>query len=240
MAYIAICRWDMENIVIGIEGLVGSGKTSICKKMLEYVPNSIILHGGNLYRGIIYALMNLNKEIDLKNLKSNISNIDIKDLMDKLKVEFRIENRESIIYVDGIKIDENILQNKENSIAVSIAGGNADNKHFYVFARDLIDKYKTMYNVIVSGRDLMKIYPDLDYHFFITASLEERVKRKMKQYGDNNNYEQIKQNIVKRDELQDEAGYYKIYDNTIKVDVTDCSTIEDSTLKVMKYLDLKN
>ena len=62
----------------------------------------------------------------------------------------------------------------------------------------------------------------------------------MKQYGDNNNYEQIKQNIVKRDELQDEAGYYKIYDNTIKVDVTDCTTIEDSTLKVMKYLDLKN
>ena len=28
----------------------------------------------------------------------------------------------------------------------------------------------------------MKIYPNLDYHFFITASLEERIRRKSIQY----------------------------------------------------------
>ena len=72
----------MANIVIGIEGLVGSGKTSICKKMLDYIPNSIILHGGNLYRGIVYALINNSNSIDLKNLKDNIVNVDIKSLMD--------------------------------------------------------------------------------------------------------------------------------------------------------------
>ena len=43
-----------DNIVIGIEGLVGSGKTSICRELLKLIPNSIILHGGNLYRGIVY------------------------------------------------------------------------------------------------------------------------------------------------------------------------------------------
>ena len=123
----------MGNIVIGIEGLVGSGKTSICKNLLNYIPNSIILHGGNLYRGIVYALMKSSKNIDLKNLKENITNIDIKDVMDTLKVEFRIENRESNVYVDGVKIEEDILQDKENSMAVSIAGGNADNLHSTIF-----------------------------------------------------------------------------------------------------------
>ena len=34
----------MENIVIGIEGLVGSGKTSICKCLLDKIDNSIIFH----------------------------------------------------------------------------------------------------------------------------------------------------------------------------------------------------
>ena len=81
----------MNNIVIGIEGMVGSGKTSICRKLLEYIPNSIILHGGNLYRGIIYALMHNSDKIDISNLKENIKNIDIKKLMDDLKVNLEIE-----------------------------------------------------------------------------------------------------------------------------------------------------
>ena len=225
----------MKNIVIGIEGLVGSGKTSICRKLLIYIPNSIILHGGNLYRGIVYALMS-KKDIDLSNLKANIQNIDIKDLMDKLKVELRIEDRESVIYVNGVKIEEDNLQSKEASMAVSIAGGSADNSHLYVFARNLIDAYKEKFNVIVSGRDLMKIYPDLDYHFFITASLEERIKRKMIQYGNNGKYQEIKQNIIKRDELQEKAGYYRIYNNTIKIDVTECKSVDESSRKVLENI----
>ena len=90
--------------------------------------------------------------------------------------------------------------------------------------------------MIVSGRDLMRIYPNLNYHFFITASLEERIRRKMSQYGKNSDYEEVKQNIVKRDELQEKAGYYTIYDNTIKVDVTDCKTVEKSTMRVLKHI----
>ena len=143
---------------------------------------------------------------------------------------------ESVIYVNGIKIEEDNLQSKEASMAVSIAGGSADNSHLYVFGKNLIDTYKEKFNVIVSGRDLMKIYPDLDYHFFIEASLEERIKRKMTQYGDKANYEDIKQNIVKRDELQKEAGYYNIYENTIKIDVTDCKSVEESAKEVLKFI----
>ena len=226
----------MNNIVIGIEGLVGAGKTSICRELLKHIPNSIILHGGNLYRGIIYALMRSSSNIDLKNLKENIKDIDIKKIMDTLKVEFKIENRESVVYVDGKKIDEEKLQSEDSSLAVSIAGANADSEKFYAFARHLINMYSQEYNVIVSGRDLMRIYPNLNYHFFITASLEERIRRKMSQYGKNSDYEEVKQNIVKRDELQEKAGYYTIYDNTIKVDVTDCKTVEKSTMRVLKHI----
>lgn len=222
----------MSNVVIGIEGLVGSGKTSICRELLKRIPNSIILHGGNLYRGIVYALMT-SKHIDLNNLKNNIKNIDIKDMMDKLGVEFKIENGETVIYINGKKIDEDNLQSEEASMAVSIAGANADNSELYGFARKLIDKYNKKFNVIVSGRDLMNIYPDLDYHLFIEADIEERVKRKMKQYGENADYNKVKQNIVERDKLQERAGYYKIYDKTIRIDVTDCSTVEEATKKVL-------
>ena len=45
------------NIVIGIEGYVGAGKTAICKELLNKIPNSILLDGGSLYRAIVCSLM---------------------------------------------------------------------------------------------------------------------------------------------------------------------------------------
>ena len=70
-----------KNIVIGIEGYVGAGKTSICKELLNRIPNSIIIHGGNLYRTIVYALLNLGKSKEV--LSSKLKNVDIKQIMDK-------------------------------------------------------------------------------------------------------------------------------------------------------------
>ena len=86
-----------DNITIGIEGLVGSGKTSLCRALLEMIPNSIILHGGNLYRGIVFALMK--SGVDITKMQESLHSgnpIDIKQIMDMLKVELKIENRESV------------------------------------------------------------------------------------------------------------------------------------------------
>lgn len=227
----------MEHIVIGIEGLVGAGKTSISRELLKKMPNTILLHGGNLYRAIVYALMNSQKNmINLTNLSKDLKNIDIKALMDKLQVRFEIENGESVVYVANQKIDEEDLQSRENSLAVSIAGKEADNSHLYSFARILINMYKEKFNVIVSGRDLMKIYPNLDYHFLITASLKERVRRKCIQYNEKANKKIVEENIIKRDKLQEESGFYQKYEKTIEVDVTDCKSAEEGANKLLAYI----
>lgn len=223
----------MNNIVIGIEGLVGSGKTSICRELNKRLPNSIILHGGNLYRGIVYAFMKQNNSNSINSLK----NIDITSIMKKLNVEIKLENNETVVYVDGIKIEEDELQNEKTSMAVSIAGNIANNQKLFIFAKNIIDKFKENYNVIVSGRSLMQIYPELDYHFLITASLDERVKRKAMQYKNEVDLEELKNHIIKRDELQEKSGFYKVYPKTIKVDVTDCKNIEESTNKICEYIE---
>ena len=170
-----------NNITIGIEGLVGAGKTSICRELLKKVPNSIILHGGNLYRGIVFALMSSGADMN-KIMHKTDKPIDIKQMMDMLKVELKIENRESVVYVNGKEINEDNLQSDTTSMAVSKIAKDADNAKFYMFGKKLIDTYKKQYNLIISGRDLMKIYPELDYHFFVTADIDTRVERKMHQY----------------------------------------------------------
>lgn len=226
----------MENITIGIEGLVGAGKTSICRAMLDKIPNSIILHGGNLYRGIVYALMN--SGIDMSKIVNNSDKpIDIKQMMDMLKVEIKIENRESVVYVDGKKINEDNLQSDATSLAVSKIAKDADNSKFYAFGKKLIDVYKKQYNLIISGRDLMKIYPELDYHFFVTADIETRVDRKMHQYTNEKiTREELKKHIEERDSLQEQAGFYKRYDKTIDIDVTECKSAEESAMKILEKI----
>ena len=228
----------MNNIVIGIEGLVGSGKTSICRELNKRLPNSIILHGGNLYRGIIYAVMNSNKELgsNMQNLKQMMQDVDIKKIMDMLKVEFKVENRETVVYVNGKKIEEEKLQSKQASMAVSVAGGSADNTKLFSFCKNIINEFKEKYNVILSGRALMSIYPELDYHFFITASLDERVKRKASQYDKNVNLEELREHIMLRDELQRKAGFYDLNEKTIEIDVTECKNVKESTDKLLKYI----
>lgn len=223
----------MANLVICIEGLVGAGKTTICRNLINIIPNTVLLNGGNLYRTVISAI--IGKGIKISDLVENAKSIDIKKMMDILKIEIKIEDGETGFYIDGIKADEDYIQSKEISMAVSSIGGRANEENLYKFAKELIDNLKEKYNVIVSGRDLMKIYPECDYHIFITADLEERVKRKAMQY-DNKNLEEIKENIIKRDELQKEAGYYDLSGITTVVDVTECKTAEESTNKVLEIL----
>lgn len=226
-----------KNIVIGIEGLVGSGKTSICRELLKRDENAVLLHGGNLYRAIVYTLMQ--KEHNLFKLKKITKNADIKKYMDDFKVEIRFEDRESKIYIDGDLADEEELQSKASSLAVSVVGGIADNTKLFEFSKKLIDELRLEHNVIVSGRSLMEIYPNLDYHLFITASLEERVKRKCIQYKEKNSKASVKRNIKIRDRLQKMAGFYKIYPNTIQIDVTECKSAEESTNKVLENIKYK-
>lgn len=223
----------MANLVICIEGLVGAGKTTICRNLINIIPNTVLLNGGNLYRTVISAI--IEKGTKISDLVENAKSIDIKKMMDILKIEIKIEDGETCFYIDGIKADEDYIQSKEISMAVSSIGGRANEESLYKFAKELIDNLKEKYNVIVSGRDLMKIYPECDYHIFITADLDERVKRKAMQY-DNKNLEEIKENIIKRDELQKEAGYYDLSGITTVVDVTECKTAEESTNKVLEIL----
>lgn len=221
----------MENIVVGIEGLVGSGKTSICKCLLEYIDNSILFHMGNLYRAIVYGLLSEYHSID--NMKQKLQHVNIKEKMDNLNIAYKIENRETQIYINDKKITEEILQSPEISMGVSVISNVVDNKDAFIVVKKIVDEMKEKYNVIASGRALVDIYPEMDYHFFIIASLDERVNRKYIQYKGKVSKKDLKNHISTRDQLQDKSGFYKKYNKTIIVDVTECKSARESTELVL-------
>lgn len=218
----------MENIVIGIEGTVGAGKTSIARELLKDIENSIILHGGEIYRAIVYGMM--------QNKIENTENLDAFEVMKKLGIEIKLENRETVIYMNGRKIEEKELQSKKSSMEVSKVSNMANNTKLYEFGKELIDEYRKDYNIILSSRDIVKMYPDVTKHFFIDASIEERTNRKYMQYNKEIPKEQVKEMIQARDELQEKSGYYKIYPQTKVLDVTNCKDAREAAQMVLENM----
>ena len=227
----------MENIVIGIEGYVGTGKTSVCRKLLDKIPNSVLLHGGNIYRAITYGILKTGL-INVKEDNNKLSSLNIKNIMDKLKL--KIEDRESVVYIHDKKIEEKDLQSLETSIATSKISSYANNDKLYDFGRNIIESLKQNYNVILSSRDIVNMYPKVDYHFLLVADIDERVRRKMNQYKGEITADELKEHIQKRDELQKQSGYYKIHPITKVIDVTACKTVEDETNKIMEFIKNNN
>jgi len=224
----------MENLVIGIEGLVGAGKTSIARCLLDKIPNSILLHGGNIYRAIMCGVMKRNTSIN--ELIQQFKGKDVRNVMEELHISIELKNRETVVLINGKEIEEAELQSKQASMAVSSVSGVADNHSLYAFGNTIIQDFKNHYHVILSSRDIMKMYPEVDYHFFVTASLEERVRRKCIQYGGEE--KEVKEHIQHRDALQEKTGYYQIYENTITIDATHFASPEEGAEAMMQYIKL--
>lgn len=219
----------MNNIVIGIEGQVASGKTSICKELVNMIPNSIFIDGGNIYRGIVEALALAHIEPTKMG-----KDLDPLEIMKKLKVEFKIENKMTEIYIAGNKISDDIIQNAHNAVEVSKMANTSDNSHLFTFARNIIEQYKQKYNIIVSARELLDIYPNMDCHVFVTASLEERIKRRYAQYNGKYTVEEITKMIESRDKLHEQSGFNKKGAKTITVDVTESKNAKEAAEKILK------
>ena len=111
-----------------------------------------------------------------------------------------------------------------------------DSKAFYEYAGKIIDYYRKQYNVVVTARNLVNIYPDMTYHVYVTADINERVERRYKQYNGKYSKEEIKEMILKRDKIHEKAGFNKKFERSIDVDITECKNAKESAKKIFNKL----
>lgn len=223
---------EKENIVICVEGMVSSGKSSMCNELIKLIPNCIYIDTGYIYRGIILALIKNNVDI-------NVAKENMLKYMKELNVEFNVENGITEIYIDGEKIKREEVESMQNSIGVSKVASISNNKPLYAFGKQVIENYKQKFNVICSGRGMLDMYPEMNCHIYITASLDARVQRRYKQYNGKYSIEEIRKSIEERDKLHEEAGFNKTCDVTLKIDLSDCNSAEESAKKVFNELKVK-
>ena len=176
-----------KYVSIAIDGLAGSGKSSI-SKLLASAINYKYINTGMMYRLIAYLIKSNN--IDISNIKAIISKYEESNI--------KYINDEKVL-LNNINIYKDIRLEEISLLASNIA----KNENIREF---LVTQQRQMglnTNVVMDGRDIGSVvFPNSKYKFFLFASPEIRAKRRIEQnkiMGIKTEYNQILNDIIKRD-----------------------------------------
>ncbi len=202
-----------EKIIIAIDGPAASGKGTVAKKLAK-IFNLPHLDSGQLYRYIAYqaikSAINLNDKSALLELTDKIT-FDISEIED--------------------------LRNDEISTVASIISQ-------YSEIRDQLIEYQRDFassGAVVDGRDIGTIiFPNADYKFYITASLDQRTERRYLQRKKDNaeiDRNNIKNDINNRDlrDINRKIAPLKKAEDAIEIDTTEMK-IDDVIDFIVKYI----
>ncbi|WP_066729215.1 (d)CMP kinase [Sneathia sanguinegens] len=201
-------------MIIAVDGPSGSGKSTISKKIAEILGISYI-DTGAMYRILALYL----KENNLEFRKEILKNINIKQ-------------EKNIFYLNGRDVSKLIRENDIAKMASDISKLK-EVREYMVEEQRKLGKEKS---IILDGRDITTVvFPNADYKFYLTASLEQRAKRR---YLENNkvDFEVLLEDMKKRD-YQDstrENSPLKIAKDAIIIDTTNMTEKE----VVNKMLDI--
>lgn len=217
--------------VIAIDGFSSTGKSSISKIIAKKL-GLIHMDTGALYRGItFYAIQNClnpDKTIDISKLLSSLA---------EMKLEFQNIDGELQLFLNEKNIDKEI-RFPQVSDYVSQVAKEADVRNFLLKTqRDIANKG----GIIMDGRDIgTVVLPDADYKFFMTASQDERAKRRfleLQAAGEKTDIETVKQNLISRDKIDSERELspLKQADDAVLIDNTNINK-EETIALILSYI----
>ena len=202
--------------VIAMDGFSSTGKSSISKIIAKKL-GLIHMDTGALYRGVTYfALQNCleNNEINLETLYSRLNEIQL---------EFKEINENLVLFLNGTDISKEI-RSQHVSDNVSFIAKQGEVRNFLLETQRNIAKNG---GVIMDGRDIgTVVLPNADFKFFLTASVEERTRRRfleLQQLGMEQDFDTVRENLVTRDKIDStrEISPLKQADDAILIDNSD-------------------
>ncbi len=156
----------MARICIAIDGPAGAGKSTVAKSISRQL-GIIYLDTGAMYRTV--ALKALRTGIDTKDAER------LTELVESIDIRIEYIGNEQRLFLDGEDVTS-MIRTPEVSIGASdVSAVPAVRLKMVELQRAIAQKS----DVVMDGRDIgTYVLPRAKYKFFITASIEERAKRR--------------------------------------------------------------
>lgn len=168
--------------VVAIDGPAGAGKSTVARLLAERCGFTYV-NTGSLYRAIAWAAAG--------------KGVDIKDLQDDFLSGLDLDYVDGKLLVNGVDPGEE-LRSTACSAAASLIATQPRVRQFLL----PVQRNAAMKGwIVMEGRDIGSvIFPDAAYKFFVTASVEERARRRLEQNANETlTFEEIKKLISERD-----------------------------------------
>lgn len=214
-----------DKKIITIDGPAGSGKSTIAKLLSKELKFNYI-DTGAMYRAI--TLLALENNIDPED-ETGILKLTRKSTLE-LENNPVDENQYTIVRLNGKDVT-NEIRSKEVGAAVSIVSRLSGIRKYLVKLQRELSEHG---NAVLEGRDTGSVVcPDATLKVFLTASLQERIKRRdlqNKQKGHLIEKQTIKKEISSRDKIDSSRkdSPLIIPENAVVIDTTNMSIKEVS------------
>lgn len=192
--------------IIAIDGPSGAGKSTVARRLAEELdlPH---LDSGALYRAV--ALAALRAHVDLEDAEA----------CTRIAAAADIRRRDGRTYLDGEDVEEEIRGDRVTAAVSTVAAHPGVREELIPIQRVTAARH----GAVAEGRDMgTVVFPDADLKVFLTASDQERARRRAEQVGAQD-LDEIAQEIARRDaaDAGREVAPLVRADDAWEVDTTD-------------------
>lgn len=211
---------------IAIDGPAGAGKSTIARKVAKEL-SFIYVDTGAMYRAMAYYL--------LKNHVSGENSKEIEEKCQDAEISICYENGEQQVLLGEENVTSYLRTEEVGKMAsVSSANGKVREK-LLSLQRNLAAQN----DVVMDGRDIgTTILPNADVKIYLTASADTRAQRRYQELtekGESCDLEEIKKDIIARDErdMNREVSPLKQAEDAVLVDSSHMG-IEEVTEEIIR------
>lgn len=217
----------MKKIVVAIDGPAGAGKSTIAKLAAEKLGYAYI-DTGAMYRSVAWKFLQTGREFD---------EAYISELANTMIIEFKPEAKVNRVFVDGTEVTEAIRTPEVTAIVSSVAAIGA-------VREAMVEQQRRMGEiggVLMDGRDIgTVVFPHAQLKIFLTASVEERARRRYKEMvekGQQVELAQLQEDIAARDKQDSERAISPLRqaEDALLLDTSDMS-IAQVTDKILQLV----